>query len=171
MLELVPLIMKTLEILQNPYSNPGHARGIVDVLDSYAADPMGGGSPLAGSVRESLVAGLQSRDWVVTLLAVLDGRPAGLLIAMEGFSTFKAQPLMNVHDVAVLPQYRGRGIGQALFNEIERVARARRCCKLTLEVLTGNSRAMRIYEHLGFRPYVLDPAHGRAEFWEKPLRN
>ncbi len=163
--------MKTLEILQNPYDNPGHARGIVDVLNSYAGDPMGGGSPLTARVRESLVGELKNRPWAVTLLALLDRKPAGLLIAMEGFSTFKAQALMNIHDVAVVPGNRGQGIGQALFREIERVARARNCCKLTLEVLTGNRRAMRLYEHLGFRPYVLDPEHGRAEFWEKPLQH
>ena len=163
--------MKSLEILQNPYDNPSHARGIVDVLNSYASDPMGGGVPLANGVRKSLVAELKARPWAVTLLALLDGEPAGLLIAMEGFSTFKAQALMNIHDVAVVPTCRGKGIGQALFREIERVARNRDCCKLTLEVLSGNQRAMRLYEHLGFRAYVLDPEHGRAEFWEKPLQH
>lgn len=163
--------MKSLEILQNPYANPDYCQAIVDVLDSYASDTMGGGSPLSGMVRETLVGELKRRDWVVTLLALVDGKPAGLLIAMEGLSTFKASALMNIHDVAVIPACRGQGIGQALFREIERVAMARNCCKLTLEVLNGNERAMRLYRHLGFSPYVLDPEVGQAEFWEKLLQH
>ncbi|HSH09408.1 MAG TPA: GNAT family N-acetyltransferase [Oceanipulchritudo sp.] len=163
--------MHTPEILLNPYEDPVYARAIVDVLDSYASDPMGGGVPLPVHSRETLVGELRRRDWVVTLLALIDDQPVGLLIAMEGFSTFKAQPLINIHDVAVVPTHRGQGIGQALFAEIEKVARERGCCKITLEVLTGNERAKRLYQHLGFRPYELDPNHGHAQFWEKPLQH
>ena len=164
-------IMSSVEIRINPYDDPACAAGIVDVLNSYASDPMGGGIPLGNHTRQSLVDSLRQRDWVVTLLALKEGRPVGLLIAMEGFSTFAAKPLMNIHDVAVLPDTRGMGVGQKLFTEIEQVARERGCCKLTLEVLSGNERARRLYAHLGFKPYVLDPESGEAQFWEKPLRD
>ena len=161
--------MKPLRILINPYNDLGHAQGIVRVLDSYASDPMGGGQPLGSFTRQNLIAELRRRPWVVSLLALVNEEPVGLLIAMEGFSTFKARPLMNIHDVAVLPAHRGAGIGSALFTEIERVARQRGCCKLTLEVLEGNERAKKLYANLGFSPYVLDPKVGAAQFWEKPL--
>jgi len=157
--------------LINPYHDVWHARAIFELLDSYARDPMGGGRPLPESTRRDLVAELRRRPWVVCLLALLGDQPAGLMIAMEGFSTFAARPLLNIHDVAVHPDLRGRGIGQALFREVEKVARKRGCCKLTLEVLEGNSGATRLYGRLGFRPYVLDPELGVAQFWEKPIRH
>ena len=161
--------MNALKIVINPYADVFHARAIVEILDSYASDPMGGGEPLGPRTRQNPVAELRRRPWIVTLLAVREGQPVGLLIAIEGFSTFAAKPLLNIHDVAVLPEYRGQGIGRALFAEAERVARKRDCCKLTLEVLEGNARARALYEHLGYRPYMLDPATGAAQFWEKPL--
>ena len=36
-------------------------------------------------------------------------KPVGLATTFEGFSTFAAKPLINIHDIAVLPDYRGRG--------------------------------------------------------------
>lgn len=162
--------LEGLRVLINPYADLAHARGIVDVLDSYARDPMGGSSGLSESVRRDLVAELRRRPWVVTLLAVLGSRPVGLIIAMEGFSTFQARPLLNIHDVAVLPEFRGRGIGRFLFEEVEQVALKRGCCKLTLEVLEKNTGARGLYRRLGFAPYELDPEMGPAQFWSKPLQ-
>jgi len=158
-----------LRILINPYTDGAHCRAIVEVLDSYARDPMGGGKGLEPRVRRGLVPELRRRQWVVTFLALMGSEPAGLLIAMEGFSTFAARPLFNIHDVAVLPRFRGLGVGTALFREAEKVALKRGCCKLTLEVLSGNTEAQRLYERLGFSPYELDPETGTAEFWEKPI--
>jgi len=161
--------MQNLEILKNPYGNPELATSVVDVLNSYAEDPMGGGESLCAFTRDHLVEQLSSRNWVVTFLAMLDDKPVGLLIAMEGFSTFQARPLMNIHDVAVVPGNRGKGIGKALFAALEEESIRRGCCKLTLEVLSGNERAMRVYASLGFKPYELDPKAGTAQFWEKKL--
>lgn len=161
--------MQNLEILKNPYEDPTCATAISEVLNSYAEDPMGGGVTLGDFTKDNLVEELKSRNWVVTFLAMLDGKPVGLLIAMEGFSTFVARPLMNIHDVAVVPEMRGKGIGKALFSAVEKESVRRGCCKMTLEVLSGNERAMRVYQSLGFQPYELDPEAGTAEFWEKKL--
>ena len=46
------------EIVEADYDNPAHQTGILDVLDSYATDPIGGGVPLKPEVRERLVPGL-----------------------------------------------------------------------------------------------------------------
>ena len=96
-------------------------------------------------------------------------RPIGLINCFEGFSTFAARPLINVHDVAVLPGYRGRGVAQAMLARVEEEARRRGACKLTLEVLEGNQPAMRLYQREGFAPYALDPAWGTAVMMQKPL--
>jgi ribosomal protein S18 acetylase RimI-like enzyme len=165
------IVPASLRILINPYADVSHARAIFEMLDSYARDPMGGGKALGPGVRRDLVPELRRRPWIVTLLALEGETPVGLLIAMEGFSTFAARPLLNIHDVAVHPDHRGRGVGTALFQEAEKIALKRGCCKLTLEVLSGNEGAKRLYQRLGFKPYVLDPETGVAQFWDKAIQN
>ena len=104
-----------------------------------------------------------------SFIAWLEDQPIGLINCFEGYSTFKAQPLMNIHDIAVLPGHRGAGVGQALLAAAEQHAKDRGCCKLTLEVLTGNTRALKSYLGFGFEPYALDPAAGQASFMQKWL--
>jgi ribosomal protein S18 acetylase RimI-like enzyme len=93
----------------------------------------------------------------------------GLLNAFLGFSTFKAKPLMNIHDIAVQPQWRGQGVGRALLQAIQTHAQRLGCCKLTLEVLSGNHQAQRSYRAFGFEDYALDPAAGVAGLMQKWL--
>ena len=146
-----------------------HRDALVMLLDAYAQDPMGGGEPLSAEVKARLCDDMAARPTVASFIAWLDGAPVGLVNCVEGFSTFKSRPLMNIHDLAVLPGHRGMGIGQALMQAAQAHAQARGCCKLTLEVLTGNARALRSYAQFGFKPYTLDPAAGQASFMQKWL--
>jgi ribosomal protein S18 acetylase RimI-like enzyme len=139
------------------------------LLDAYAADPMGGGRPLRAEVKSELILRLRQRTDYFGFMAWCDSRPAGLINCFEGFSTFQARPLMNIHDVVVLSDFRGRGISLRLLEQVERLACERGCCKLTLEVLSNNSVAKAAYEKFGFAGYQLDPAAGEAVFWEKAL--
>lgn len=151
------------------FRNPEDAAALVHVLDCYARDPMGGGEPLASDVRERLPAGLAGVPGAFAFLARLNGREVGAAICFTGFSTFAARPLVNIHDVCVMAPHRGRGIARALFARIEAEARARGACKITLEVLSGNAGAKRLYKSLGYDDYVLDPEAGHALFWQKRL--
>jgi len=159
----------TITIRLADYSDPQDAAVIVDLLDQYARDPMGGGKPLSDHTRAHLVAALGARADALTFLAFDGTAPAGLLNAFEGFSTFACKPLLNVHDIAVHPDHRGKGIGRDLMDAVEAEARTRGCCKLTLEVLAGNTRARGVYEAAGYHAYELDPAMGSALFLEKAL--
>lgn len=156
-------------VIQADYHDAAHARAIVELLDLYATDPMGGGEALPALVKATLVERLAALPHAFSVLCFVDGAPAGLVNCFEGFSTFEAQPLVNIHDVVVAQQHRGQGISQAMLSEVERIARARGCCKLTLEVLEGNDVAQRAYRKLGFANYQLDPTMGRAMFWQKTL--
>ena len=151
------------------YADPRDAAELVMLLDAYASDPMGGGAPLCQETRAALVPGLAATPGAFSLIARLDGQPAGLANCFTGFSTFAAEPLVNVHDMGVLPEYRDRGIGRALLLAVEDEARRRGACKITLEVLSGNERAKALYLALGFGDYQLDPAAGHALFWQKKL--
>ena len=137
------------------YANATDRAGIIDVLDSYASDPVGGGKPLRDDVRERLVPALRDNANALVLLAFAEGQPVGLAVCFFGFSTFQARPLLNVHDLAVLPAYRGKGVGRALLAEAEKQARGRGCCKVTLEVQDDNTRARALYERFGFADFVV----------------
>ena len=149
--------------------DPADAAALLDLLDHYARDPMGGGEGLAPAVKDELVARLRETPGYAGGLAFVDGQACGLINCFLGFSTFAARPLLNVHDLVVRDGRRGAGVGQALLAFAEAEARRRGCCKLTLEVLTGNAVAMKAYERAGFRPYALDPAAGTATFLQKKL--
>lgn len=158
-----------LEILNADLSSAHHAGAVVELLNAYALDNMGGGVALSAYARANLVAELNRRDTAHVLLALVDQVPAGLLICLEGFSTFACKPLLNVHDLMVLPQYRGQGIARNLLMQAEQIARQRGCCKLTLEVLEGNQVARSLYASCGYAGYALDPEMGEARFWQKML--
>jgi len=157
------------DILIADYHDPDHARDLAYLLDCYARDDMGGGQALSPEVKSVLAAELARRPHAVSLLAYVDGAPAGLVNCFEVFSTFRCRPVLNIHDIVVAAEYRGRGLARRLLAAVEQLARERDCCKLTLEVLEGNQVARQAYRSFGFHSYELDPAHGRALFWQKVL--
>ncbi len=161
--------LRDLQVVRADYSDAVHARALVDMLDAYARDPAGGGTPLGDFARAHLVAALAARPQAFSVLAFDGAAPVGLVNCLEGFSTFACRPLVNVHDVAVAASHRGYGVAERMLSLVEQVARERGACKLTLEVLSGNQRANRLYARLGFACYQLDPAMGQAQFLQKWL--
>ncbi len=139
------------------------------LLNEYALDPMGRGSALSAYAQQNLVPELLKRPAAHAILALVDGIPAGLLICIEGFSTFACRPLLNIHDVIVTRSHRGMGLATRMLEKAEAIARGLGCCKMTLEVLQGNRIARAAYASFGFAGYELDPATGKAEFWQKLL--
>ena len=159
-------------VCQADYANPVHAAVLVQLLDMYARDPLGGGQGLSEFAKTNLVSGLAARHHVFSVLAFVgddDSQPAGLVNCIEGFSTFACKPLVNVHDLAVRPEFRGQRVGERMLELVETIARRRGACKLTLEVLQGNAGAQRLYQRAGFSNYQLDPAMGHAQFLQKWL--
>ena len=161
--------MNALNVQRVDYLNAQDAQALVFLLDAYAQDPMGGGEALKPEASSRLCADMSRIAGAASFIAWLDGQPIGLINCFEGYSTFKAKPLLNVHDIAVLAGHRGQGVGQALLKAAEAHALSRGCCKLTLEVLSGNAPAMASYKRFGFEQYELDPASGQAQFMQKWL--
>ena len=161
--------MNALNVQRVDYLNAQDAQALVFLLDAYAQDPMGGGEALKPEASSRLCADMSRIAGAASFIAWLDGQPIGLINCFEGYSTFKAKPLLNVHDIAVLAAHRGQGVGQALLQAAEAHANSRGCCKLTLEVLSGNAPAMASYKRFGFEQYELDPAAGQAQFMQKWL--
>jgi GNAT superfamily N-acetyltransferase len=150
------------------YRNARDAAEVVALLDAYARDSMGGGEPLADAVKARLTDDLAANPQAFSLLARLDDHAVGLANCFMGYSTFAAAPLVNIHDLAVLPETRGKGVGKAMLAAVEAEALKRGACKITLEVLSGNP-ARHLYAREGYGDYQLDPATGQALFWQKRL--
>jgi ribosomal protein S18 acetylase RimI-like enzyme len=158
-----------IEIIEANLSLADHAADLVRLLNEYAQHPMGGGEALSQYVLDNLAKELHQRDRTHVVFAKVDGIAAGLLICIEGFSTFACRPLLNIHDVMVSQAYRGQGLSTKLLLKAEEIALRSDCCKITLEVLEGNKIAQSAYRSAGFSDYQLDPTHGRALFWQKKL--
>ena len=158
-----------IEIVEADLTLPTHAEFMVQLMDEYALDPMGGGQGLSDYAKENLSAELAKRKAAHVILAFVDAEPAGLVVCLEGFSTFACKPLLNIHDVIVTCRYRRRGLSQLLLQKAEEIAVRLGCCKLTLEVLEGNHAAQSAYKAFGFSGYELNPQMGKALFWEKKL--
>ncbi len=149
-------------------ADPADAAAIVRLIDAYARDPHGGGTPLAPQVRSRLAAGLAAHPTAHAWLAFEADTAIGVCIGFVGYSTFQAMPLLNIHDLAVLSGHRGRGVGRALLAAAERTAGSAGCCKLTLEVQEDNLPARRLYEDFGFTDVRYGDS-GPTRFLGKPL--
>ena len=165
--------MTNIEIFEADLGRADHARDVVAMVDAYAQDPMGDGKPLAEEVKRALIPGLRQHPTTMVFLARARAsggtEPVGVAVCFLGFSTFKARPLLNIHDLAVVPAYRGRRVGARLLAAVEARARALGCCKLTLEVFINNHRARQVYEAAGFAPLVYQEAAGSAFYLAKNL--
>ena len=90
------------------------------------------------------------------LVAVEDGRAVGYM----GLQIFSGEGYVT--NVAVLPQYRQRGIAKALIDK----ALQNDMCFITLEVRESNTPAIRLYEKAGFKNVGTRP-----NFYTDPVEN
>lgn len=159
--------MRDIKIHIADYSLPAHASAIAVLMRGYSGDVMGGDSPLPDSHCQQIAEKLKDFGHAVTALAFEGDAPIGLITAFKSFSTFKNRAVLNLHDVYVIPPWRGRGVASQLLDLIDKAAKSMGCCKMTLEVLSNNESAKSLYKKVGFEPYTLLDSAGDARFWEK----
>ena len=157
------------KIITVDFNDSEQGKDLVFLLNGYAQDPMGGGEPLSHYAQQNLAKTLANTAGAFSFIIYVDNKPAGLCNCFTGFSTFACKPLLNIHDLAVLPEYRGMGYGKDLLQAAKQKAEQLGCCKVTLEVLSNNKTAIAAYENFGFKLYQLDEAAGTAQFMELKL--
>ena len=94
---------------------------------------------------------LQSPD-AATVVEDRDGIVGSVMVAFDGEET-------RVLSVAVLPDWRRGGIGRALLQAAERLARGRGCRTIRLEVGVKNAGAIEFYERFGYKIDGVLPAY------------
>lgn len=82
-------------------------------------------------------------------LVAMDGHePVGVLLGgiryWEGLKTLRCGAL------AIHPDYRGRGISQAMMRLHAEDAKREKCKRMSLEVIKSNERAVKFYQHEGY---------------------
>lgn len=154
----------TIRIFAADLADPLQAAAVVHCIDAYARDVMGGGQPLGEAVKAAMIPGLRATPGACVLLAEYAGETAGAAVCMTGFSTFAAQPRLNLHDLSVVPRFRGRGVGRALVEAVVRQAHAAGCVSVSLEVRRDNEPARRLYQSCGF-----GDGFAPMEFWVRKL--
>jgi ribosomal protein S18 acetylase RimI-like enzyme len=133
------------------YENPLHQKALIELINHYRVDPMGGCDPITVEQACDLIKGLSEHTSSFVMFVKSDDVIAGLATCFINFSTFKVTPYINIHDLIVQKEYRNTGLGGALLQKIIAIARERNYCKVNLEVRTDNAKAQKLYHSLGFR--------------------
>lgn len=156
------------------WTNSDDCDTVVSLLQAYALHPMGGAEALSDYAAANLPSAMAKTPGAFSVIGWhtnSEGERTAVALAncFSTLSTFACKPLINIHDLYVADSARGQGAGQAIMTYVEEEARRRGCCKVTLEVLTGNVGAIRAYEKFGFKLYTLDDTTGHALFMHKTL--
>ncbi len=159
--------MADIQIIQADFNDERHCRDVLWMLNHYATHPMGQGEPLSDEVRDRLIPGLRNHPTALALLAYDADKVVGIALCFRGFSSFKAQPLLNIHDFAVAESARGQGVGKQLMEAVFDTAEKLDCCRVTLEVAVANEPAKQLYLKCGFEPG--EEKSTAQWFWTKRL--
>lgn len=82
-------------------------------------------------------------------LAFLDGEAAGYALVLETYSSFLALPTLYLEDIFVKTDFRGKGAGAGLFQEMVAEADRRGCGRMEWVVLDWNRLAQDFYAKYG----------------------
>lgn len=88
------------------------------------------------------------RPYAEVFFAELDGVPAGFTVFFHNFSTFVGKQGFYIEDIYVKPEFRGKGVGKAMFLYCVKLAKERNCGRMEWAVLDWNP-ARKFYEHFG----------------------
>jgi GNAT superfamily N-acetyltransferase len=82
-------------------------------------------------------------------LGEVGGEAVGYAISFYTYSTFLALPTFYLEDLFVLPAYRARKVGRALFMHCAAIAYEQGCGRMEWQVLHWNEPALAFYNRLG----------------------
>ena len=114
-------------------------------LATYEREPDAVVATEADLLRDGF--GPTPRFW--SLIAELDGEPAGFALYFTSYSTWRGHHGIRLEDLYVTPALRGKGIGKALLVRLAQIAVEQGCPRLEWDVLDWNAPAIAVYERVG----------------------
>ncbi|GAB4297765.1 MAG: hypothetical protein Kow0090_13070 [Myxococcota bacterium] len=121
---------------------------------------------LAADARPFLEAHFESRlesQSELILIAEADGRTAGMACGVINY-TPELLPNMTgyIRDVWVYPEFRRRKIATKMHNELIKFFKSRNVMRFTLSYIIGNDPAAKLWEGLGYKPFLITAErHGK----------
>ncbi|WP_341675120.1 GNAT family N-acetyltransferase [Niveibacterium sp. SC-1] len=104
---------------------------------------------LQASVEDYRDALFGPRPVAEAVMAFVDERAVGFALFFQNYSTFLGKRGLYLEDLFVEPEFRGRGLGQALIRRVAALAVERQCGRFEWSVLDWNAPAIAFYEKLG----------------------
>lgn len=117
--------------------------------------------------KEAFMNEMLRNEQAIYFVAVHDRRVIGFA------GVWKIVDEGHITNIAVLPEYRGQGVGNQLLHALVTYARAQSLAALTLEVRVSNVGAQKLYEQFGFecagrrKRYYQDNNEDALIYWAK----
>ena len=104
------------------------------------------------ATEEMIAQWLFDKHAAEVLFAVVDDREVGFALFFSSFSTFLGRAGMYLEDIYILPEYRGRGFGSAMFKKLANIATQRGYGRFEWACLDWNTPSIAFYRSLGAEP-------------------
>lgn len=101
------------------------------------------------TVEDILRDGFGERPFFEVMLAEWEGQAAGFALFFPNYSTWQGKPGLYLEDLFVKPEFRGKGLGLALFRKLAEIADERGWGRYQWSCLDWNEPAIQFYESHG----------------------
>ena len=139
---------------------------IVSMCVALNAEDPGPAPVRPDQMRRTLIKLREEPNRGRAVVCEVDGRAAGYALLISFWSNELGGDVCNIDELFVAPEYRGRGLATALFEQLSDRGQSLwpvRPAALALEVTPQNERARTLYERMGFR--------GKNLAMRRPLSN
>jgi GNAT superfamily N-acetyltransferase len=139
---------------------------IVSMCMALNAEDPGPAPVRPDQMRRTLIKLREEPNRGRAVVCEVDGRAAGYALLISFWSNELGGDVCNIDELFVAPEYRGRGLATALFEQLSDRGQSLwpvRPAALALEVTPQNERARTLYERMGFR--------GKDVAMRRPLSN
>lgn len=104
------------------------------------------------ATEEQLTSWIFDQKVAEVIFVVVDGEEVGFALFFHNFSTFVGRAGLYLEDLFVLPEYRGKGYGKALFVQLARIAVERGYGRMEWCCLDWNQPSIDFYRSMGAIP-------------------
>jgi len=127
---------------------------IVSMCMALNAEDPGPAPVRPDQMRRTLIKLREEPNRGRAVVCEVDGRAAGYALLISFWSNELGGDVCNIDELFVAPEYRGRGLATALFEQLSDRGQSLwpvRPAALALEVTPQNERARTLYERMGLR--------------------